>query len=157
MIPTCMYDLHEQSPLADQHNNILQVLKNGVVKEFDSPYTLLQDPNSKFFLMVEKTGLNASGRLHQMALESHLKKKLQKNGRITPAQRKGVKRMSYLFAQSLLHRTTGSGLTGGSQLQERQASNFSSNTFPRTLSEMGVNGNPRTTQQLPSDPVIANE
>lgn len=113
-------------------------MKNGQLKEFDSPYKLLQNPSSKFYLMVEKTGLTASGRLHQMALESHLRKMFKKNGRITPAQTKsGVRKMSALFAQSLLQRSTGSGL---SRLQERRASILSSSSFPRALNEVGMGG-----------------
>lgn len=111
------------------------------MKEFDSPYRLLQNPSSKFYLMVEKTGLTASGRLHQMALESHLRRMFKKNGRITPAQsRVGVKKMSSLFAQSLLQRSTGSGPFGLSRLQERRASILSSNSFPRALNELGIGG-----------------
>ena len=143
---------------------LLQVLKNGRIKEFDSPYKLLQDPNSRFYMMVEKTGLTASGRLHQMALESHLRRMFKKNGRITPAQAKGsVKKMSALFAQSLLQRSTGSGPFGLSKLQERRASILSSNSFPRALNEMGVGGpgvisaNDPNLQnlRLPSDPNVA--
>lgn len=137
------------------------MLKNGQIKEFDSPYKLLQNPNSKFYLMVEKTGLTASGRLHQMALESHLRRRFKQNGRITPAQAKGsVKKMSFLFAQSLLHRSTGSGPFGLSRLQERRASILSSNSFPRALNEVGmggpsiINANDPNLQslRLPSDP-----
>lgn len=118
-----------------------QVLKNGKIKEFDSPYKLLQNPSSKFYLMVEKTGLTASGRLHQMALESHLRRMFKKSGRITPAQaRFGVKKMSALFAQSLLQRSTNSGPFGLSRLQERRASILSSNSFPRALNEVGLAG-----------------
>lgn len=140
---------------------VTKVLKNGKLKEFDSPYRLLQNPSSKFYLMVEKTGLTASGRLHQLALESHLRKMFKKNGRITPAQAKGsVKKMSTLFAQSLLQRSTGSGPFGLSRLQERRASILSSNSFPRALNEVGmggpstINANDPNLQslRLPSDP-----
>lgn len=118
-------------------------MKKGKIKEFGSPYKLLQNPSSKFYLMVEKTGLTASGRLHQMALESHLRRKFKQNGRITPAQAKGsIKKMSFLFAQSLLHRSTaaGAGPFGPSRLQERRASILSSNSFPRALNEVGMGG-----------------
>ena len=107
--------------------------------EFASPYKLLQDPNSNFYLMVEKTGDIASGRLHQIALESHLQKMFKKSGRLTPGQAKfGVKNMSHLFAKSLLQRTSGSGPFGLSRLQERRASILSSNSFPRALNEIGL-------------------
>ena len=33
------------------------VLSNGEVKEFDSPQTLLQDPNSMFYNMAKDAGL----------------------------------------------------------------------------------------------------
>ena len=134
------------------------------MKEFDSPYRLLQNPNSKFYLMVEKTGLTASGRLHQMALESHLRRMFKKSGRITPAQsRVGVKKMSALFARSLLQRATGSGPFGLSRLQERRASILSSNSFPRALNEVGMGGpaiisanDPNLCSlRLPSDPNLA--
>ncbi len=113
--------------------------------------------------MVEKTGLTASGRLHQMALESHLRRMFKNNGRITPSQAKsGIKRMSALFAQSLLQRSTGSGPFGLSRLQERRASILSSNSFPRALNEMGLGGSnlinandPNLKSlRLPSDPNI---
>lgn len=112
--------------------------------------------------MVEKTGLTASGRLHQMALESHLRKMFKKSGRITPAQVKGsIKKMSALFAKSLLQRS--SGPFGLSQLQERRASILSSNSFPRALNEVGMGGpgldntNDPYLQslRLPSDPSLA--
>lgn len=107
--------------------------------EFDSPYKLLQNPNSSFFLMVEKTGETASGRLHQIALESHLQRMFKKSGRLTPAKAKfGVKNMSHLFAKSLLQRTSQSGPFGLSRLQERRASILSSNSFPRALNEIGL-------------------
>ena len=48
-----------------------QVINNGQVKEFASPYRLLQNPLSQFYKMVEKTGPEASQKLHQMALNAH--------------------------------------------------------------------------------------
>ena len=91
--------------------------------------------------MVEKTGLTASGRLHQMALESHLRKMFKQNGRITPAQAKcSIKKISAIFAQSLLQRSVGSGPFGLSRLQERRASILSSNSFPQALNEIGIGG-----------------
>ncbi len=107
--------------------------------EFDNPYKLLQNPNSHFYLMVEKTGETASGRLHQLALESHLQRMFKKSGRLTSAEAKfGVRNMSHLFAKSLLQRTTGSGAFGLSRLQERRVSMLSSNSFPRALNEIGL-------------------
>ena len=40
------------------------------MKEFDSPYDLLQNPQSLFYKMVQKTGPSASRKLHQMALDA---------------------------------------------------------------------------------------
>ena len=45
----------------------------GEVKEFDSPYNLLQKRRSHFRKMVEQTGPTASRILHQMAMEAHLR------------------------------------------------------------------------------------
>ena len=47
-------------------------MSNGQVKEFDSPYNLLQDPGSLFYKMVQKTGPSASRKLHQMVLDVHM-------------------------------------------------------------------------------------
>ena len=52
-------------------------MSNGQVKEFDSPYNLLQKRRSHFKKMVEQTGPIASRMLHQMAEEAHLKKSSQ--------------------------------------------------------------------------------
>jgi hypothetical protein len=45
----------------------MQVLSNGEAKEFASPYRLLQNHNSQFYQMVQKTGPEASKKLHDMA------------------------------------------------------------------------------------------
>lgn len=52
--------------------NLLQVLNKGQVREFGSPYALLQDPQSQLKRMVDQTGPSASRKLHQMAQEAHL-------------------------------------------------------------------------------------
>ena len=52
--------------------NCCQVMSKGRVKEFDSPYNLLQNSDSLFTKMVEKTGTSASKKLRQMAADSHL-------------------------------------------------------------------------------------
>ena len=49
----------------------MQLMSNGQIKEFDSPYNLLQDPSSLFYKMVQKTGPSASKKLHQMARDAH--------------------------------------------------------------------------------------
>ena len=53
----------------------LQVMNKGQVKEFDSPYTLLQTQTSLFRKMVDRTGPSASRKLYQMALEAHLRRR----------------------------------------------------------------------------------
>ena len=53
------------------HATLLQVMKEGQVQEFDSPYTLLQSPKSLFKKMVEQTGQCSSQKLHTMAAEAH--------------------------------------------------------------------------------------
>ena len=52
-----------------------QVVSRGQLKEFDTPYQLLQNPRSQLRRMVEKTGPSASRKLHQMALDAHLRQK----------------------------------------------------------------------------------
>ena len=52
-----------------------QVMNRGQVKEFGSPYNLLQDHRSLFYKMVQKTGPSASKKLQQMALDAHLSRK----------------------------------------------------------------------------------
>ena len=45
-------------------------MSNGRVKEFASPYRLLQNPDPQLFKMVEKTGPEAAEKLHDMAIEA---------------------------------------------------------------------------------------
>ena len=45
-------------------------MSNGQVKEFASPYRLLQNPESQLSKMVEKTGPEAAQKLRQMAEEA---------------------------------------------------------------------------------------
>ena len=45
-------------------------MNKGRVKEFASPYQLLQNSNSQLYKMVEKTGPVAARKLHQMALNN---------------------------------------------------------------------------------------
>ena len=52
----------------------IQVMNKGQLKEFDSPYNLLQNPQSLLHDMVKKTGPSASRQLQQMALAAHLTK-----------------------------------------------------------------------------------
>ena len=46
-------------------------MNRGQVKEFDSPYNLLQDHRSLFYKMVQKTGPSASKKLLQMARDAY--------------------------------------------------------------------------------------
>ena len=113
--------------------------------------------------MVEKTGPIASGKLHQMALEGHLRKTFRRHGRITPLLAKLSGKS--LQTRSLLQRAKGvlpgflpSGL---SRIQERRPSIISSNSFPSALNEIGlgnpINANDPNLQslRLPSDPNVA--
>ena len=50
-------------------------MDSGAVKEFDTPYNLLQDHRSLFYKIVQKTGPSASKKLQQMALDAHLARK----------------------------------------------------------------------------------
>ena len=54
-------------------------MNKGEVSEFDSPYTLLQNPRSQFRKMVEQTGPSASKKLYLMATEAH-QSRLSKDG-----------------------------------------------------------------------------
>ncbi len=45
-------------------------MSDGQAVEFDSPLALLQNKKSYFSAMVAKTGNEASGRLHQIAVEA---------------------------------------------------------------------------------------
>lgn len=47
-----------------------QVLSDGLVKEFDTPYHLLQDSNSLFAEMVEQTGPITARELRQMVIKT---------------------------------------------------------------------------------------
>ena len=46
-------------------------MNRGQVKELDSPYSLLQNPRSLFYKMVQKTGPSASKKLLQMARDAY--------------------------------------------------------------------------------------
>ena len=60
----------------------LQVMSRGQVKEFDTPFHLLQNSNSQLYKMVEKTGPTASQKLHQMALDARLLKRRRSSARV---------------------------------------------------------------------------
>ena len=47
-------------------------MSQGQLREFDSPYNLLQNKSSLLHNMVEKTGPDSSRQLFQMALDAHL-------------------------------------------------------------------------------------
>lgn len=48
-------------------------MSNGDVKEYASPYQLLQRSNSLLYKMVEKTGSEAAEKLHQVAAGARAK------------------------------------------------------------------------------------
>lgn len=49
----------------------MQVMSMGQILEFDTPYALVQNPQSHLKRLVEHTGPSASRKLHQMAFEAH--------------------------------------------------------------------------------------
>ena len=55
---------------------VLQVMSRGGVKEFDRPSQLLEQPHSLFRQMVDKTGEATSARLHQIARDTDLHRRL---------------------------------------------------------------------------------
>ena len=130
------------------------------MREFDSPYNLLQDSRSKFYKMVEKTGRLNAERLHQIALESHLRKTFGSRTRIAPPSKtfnNGVNKVSTLAARSLLQ----SSMTSLNRRDSRRPSIVSSNSFPCALNEIGsnagMNANDPNLQnlRLPSDPNLS--
>ena len=65
----------------------IQVMSKGQLKEFDSPYNLLQNPQSLLHDMVKKTGPSASRQLQKMALAAHLaRQQLQFEDPTTPTR-----------------------------------------------------------------------
>ena len=56
----------------------LQVMSDGQVKEFDRPYSLLQQPHSLFYHMVEQTGSVAANKLKQMAQDAEMRNRESK-------------------------------------------------------------------------------
>lgn len=49
----------------------LQVLDQGRIKEFDEPYTLLQNQDSMFYKLVQETGPVISAQLFDIAKEAY--------------------------------------------------------------------------------------
>ena len=68
-----------------------QVLSEGRIVEFDAPYMLLQNQESKFSLMLKETGDIQSAQLYSLAKESYLEKQQgntrTKNGENNLSQR----------------------------------------------------------------------
>ena len=137
----------------------MQLLKNGRLREFDSPYNLLQDTTSKFYKMVEKTGPASSARLHQIAIETHLRKTFgSKATRLAPPStlNNGVNKVTTLAAKSLLQ----SSMTSLNRRDSRRPSIVSSNSFPCALNEIGTNAGMNANDpnlqnlRLPSDPTL---
>ena len=146
--------------IIDCHNcryfSYVQLLKNGRLREFDSPYNLLQDTTSKFYKMVEKTGPASSARLHQIAIETHLRKTFgSKATRLAPPSTFKNK-VTTLAAKSLLQ----SSMTSLNRRDSRRPSIVSSNSFPCALNEIGTNAGMNANDpnlqnlRLPSDPTL---
>ncbi len=53
-----------------------QVMRSGQAVELNSPLILLQNKKSHFFMMVAKTGPEASRKLYEMALEADQKRSI---------------------------------------------------------------------------------
>ena len=55
------------------------MLESGELKEFDQPYTLLQDKTSMLSKLVEQTGKGLAGQLLEVA-KAHFEKSQQSSG-----------------------------------------------------------------------------
>ena len=109
--------------------------------------------------MVEKTGPASSERLHQIALEAHLKKTFGSKSTRVPQQsnnKNGGSKITALVARTLLQRDTPLSL-----IEERRLSIISSNSFPCALNEIGTNAGMNANDpnlqnlRLPSDPNLS--
>lgn len=110
--------------------------------------------------MVEKTGPESAERLHQIALEAHLRRTFGSKGtRVPPlpVNKNRGNRISALVARSLLQRDTGVP----SRSEERRPSIISSNSYPCALNEIGTNAGMNANDpnlqnlRLPSDPHLS--
>ena len=111
--------------------------------------------------MVEKTGPDSSKRLHQIALEAHLRKTLGNKSTRVPQQsinRNGGSKIKAHLVRTLLQGDTATPL---SRIDERRPSIISSSSFPCALNEIGtnvgMNANDPNLQnlRLPSDPSLS--
>ena len=111
--------------------------------------------------MVEKTGPDSSERLHQIALEAHLRKTFgNKNTRVSQQSinRNGGSKIKTHLVRTLLQRDTATPL---GRIDERRPSIISSSSFPCALNEIGsnvgMNANDPNLQnlRLPSDPSLS--
>ena len=111
--------------------------------------------------MVEKTGPDSSERLHQIALEAHLRKTFGSKSTRLPQQstnRNGGSKIKAHVVRTLLQRDTATPL---SRIDERRPSIISSSSFPCALNEVGtntgMNANDPNLQnlRLPSDPNLS--
>ena len=112
--------------------------------------------------MVEKTGPATAERLHQIALETHLRRTFgSKSTRVPPLQTSSSSernKLTALVARSLLRRDSTTML---SRIDERRPSIISSNSYPCALNEIGsnagMNANDPNLQnlRLPSDPNLS--
>ena len=111
--------------------------------------------------MVEKTGPASSERLHQIALEAHLRKTFGSKSARVPQQstnRNGGSKIKAHVVKTLLQRDIAPSL---SRIDERRPSIVSSNSFPCALNEIGTNAGMNANDpnlqnlRLPSDPSLS--
>lgn len=113
--------------------------------------------------MVEKTGPDSSERLHQIALESHLRKTFGSKSTRVPHQSinrngGGSGKIKAHVVRTLLQRDSATPL---SRIDERRPSIISSSSFPCALNEIGTNAGMNANDpnlqnlRLPSDPSLS--
>ncbi len=111
--------------------------------------------------MVEKTGPDSSERLHQIALEAHLRRTFGNKSTRVPQQvtnRNGGSKIKAHVARTLLQRDIATPL---SRIDERRPSIISSSSFPCALNEIGMNAGMNANDpnlqnlRLPSDPNLS--
>ena len=143
----------------------MQLLNNGRLSEFDSPYNLLQDPTSQFHKMVEKTGPGSAEHLRQIALGAHLRKTFGSKSTRVPApptmcndDYSERSKITDLVERSLLRRDSTTML---GRIEERRPSIISSSSYPCALNEIGTNAGMNANDpnlqnlRLPSEPNIS--
>ena len=112
--------------------------------------------------MVEKTGPVSAERLHQIALNAHLRRTFgSKSTKVLPLasiNNDQSSRMTALVARTLLQQDTATPL---SRIEERRPSIISSSSYPCALNEIGTNAGMNANDpnlqnlRLPSDPNLS--